>query len=292
MILPETLFTVFIQIYSTMQKRILAIHDLSGFGSGSLMAIIPIMNRYGLQVTVLPTALLSANTCYADYAWLDTTSFIKSCLEHFKKLSHSYSAIYSGFLGSAAQAQIVLEAIHTFGGPSCYIVIDPVMADDGELYSCYDQSMIESLSALVALADLITPNFTEACFLAGWEYRMDYSEADLERLCQKLHQIGAKSIVITSVPDAAGKGSRVLYSNLDTGLQSFDCDYLPVFFPGTGDIFCALLLALILNNIGIAEAIPRVIAFIHKAISFSMNSDIDRREGILLESQLWQEDLR
>lgn len=275
-----------------MRKRILAIHDLSGFGNGSLMSIIPIMYRYGIQVTALPSALLSANTCYEDYTWLDTSSFLDQSIEHYQNLNRRFNAIYSGFLGSSQQADMLCKAIGELAGEDTMVVIDPVMADDGKLYSCYSEDMVDAMRKLVAKADLITPNYTEACFLAGWEYRMDRGEEDLQRLCSDLSALGPKSLIITSVPDTGTDISRVLYYTPEQGSISFPCSYIPVFYPGTGDIFCAIILALLLNGLSIEAAIPKVTAFIHRAIAYSMQSGEDHREGVLLESLLFQEDLR
>lgn len=275
-----------------MRKRILAIHDLSGFGNGSLMSIIPIMYRYGIQVTALPSALLSANTCYEDYTWLDTSSFLDQSIEHYQNLNRRFNAIYSGFLGSSQQADMLCKAIGELASEDTMVVIDPVMADDGKLYSCYSEDMVDTMRKLVAKADLITPNYTEACFLADWEYRMDRGEEDLQRLCSDLSALGPKSLIITSVPDTGTDISRVLYYTPEQGSISFPCSYIPVFYPGTGDIFCAIILALLLNGLSIEAAIPKVTAFIHRAIAYSMQSGEDHREGVLLESLLFQEDLR
>lgn len=275
-----------------MRKRILAIHDLSGFGNGSLMSIIPIMYRYGIQVTALPSALLSANTCYEEYAWLDTSDFLYESIGHYKKLDRRYNAIYSGFLGSPEQAEMLSDALADLKSEDTLVVIDPVMADDGKLYGCYSEDMVEAMRKLVAKADLITPNYTEACFLAGWEYRIDRSEEDLQRLCSDLSALGPKSLIITSVPDTSTDNSRVLYYTPEQGSKSFPCSYIPVFYPGTGDIFSALILAVHLNGHSIKAAIPKVTAFIHRAIAYSMQSGEDHREGVLLESLLFEEDLR
>lgn len=275
-----------------MTKRILAIHDLSGFGNTSLMSVIPIMSRYGIQVSALPSAILSANTCYPDYVWLDTSTFMQSSIEHYIKLKRSFNAIYSGFLGSAAQVQTVQDAIRKMATADTLVVIDPVMAEDGELYSCYDQNMVLAMRKLVAAADLITPNFTEACLLADADYHMAYGPNELIALCHKISLLGAKSLIITSVPDAEGQGSRVLHYSPEGKLNYYDCKYLPAFYPGTGDIFCSLILALLLNGLDLDTAIPRVVDFIHRVIAFSLQGAEDASEGVLLEALLWQEDLR
>ena len=63
-------------------KRILAIHDLSGFGHTSLLAAVPILYRMGLETSVLPSVLLSANTDHPGYRQLDTTDFMIESLKH------------------------------------------------------------------------------------------------------------------------------------------------------------------------------------------------------------------
>lgn len=271
-----------------MIKRILAVHDLSGFSSCSLMAVIPIMHRYGIQCSVLPTALLSANTCYPDFRYLDTTSFISDILVHYKELARTFTAIYSGFLGSPAQADILLKELDSLATADTLIMVDPVMADDGELYSCYDESMIQALRRLISRAHIISPNFTEACFLAGWDVKATYTDADLERLCTILHEAGPQNVIITSVPTGSPNSSRVLYYHPDKGLKSYISEYIPAFYPGTGDIFSSLILAQILNGTVLEEAIPAAISFIYKAISYSIQHGEDPREGVLLEQLLWQ----
>ena len=275
-----------------MTKRILAIHDLSGFGTSSLMSVIPIMSRYGVQVTALPSAILSASTCYEGSAWLDTTDFMHRSIEHYIHLKRNFNAIYSGFLGSPTQVDTVREALRKLANEDTLVLIDPVMADDGKLYSCYDQSMVIAMRGLISEADIITPNFTEACLLADAEYHMHYTQDQLSGICSSLCNLGAKNIIITSVPDDQGQGSRVLLYSPEGGISYYECDYIPAFYPGTGDVFSSLLLALMLNGTGLGQAIPKAINFIHRAITFSIASGEDHREGLLLESLLWREDLR
>jgi len=271
-----------------MIKRILAIHDLSGFGSSSLMAVIPIMHRYGIQTSVLPTALLSTNTCYPDFRYLDTTSFISDILVHYKELARPFNAIYSGFLGSPAQVDILLKELDKLSTADTLAMIDPVMADDGKLYKCYDESMIHALRRLISRADIISPNFTEACFLAGWDVKATYTDTELEKLCKLLQEMGPQNVIITSVPTDSPDNSRVLYYHPEKGLKSYNSEYIPTFYPGTGDVFSSLILAQNLNGVSLEAAISSAISFIYKAISYSIQHGEDAREGVLLEQLLWQ----
>lgn len=272
-----------------MNKRVLVINDLSGFGNTSLMAIIPTLYSFGLKLAVLPTSLLSANTCFDGYQMMETDDFMRASIAHWQALKLRFSAIYSGFLANAAQVQIVLEAIDTFGGEDCLVLIDPVMADHGTLYSCYDQSMILAMRALVARADIISPNYTEACFLADIPCQKECSERNLQALCSRLHLLGVKELIITSVPYEEGKNA-VLYSK-DQDFELIKSAYLPCFYTGTGDIFSTLMLAYRLQSMDIREAIVRATKTIYHAIELSQAAGQDGKEGVLWERILCQKDL-
>lgn len=248
-------------------QRILAIHDLSGFGATSLMVVIPIMNRFGIQVCALPSAILSSNTCYADYVLFDTSSFMQESITHWERMGMSFSAIYSGFLGNSAQTEQVLRAINSFSGADCPVIIDPVMADDGVLYKCYDLSMVEAMRKLIARADIITPNFTEACLLCQEPCTPTATEEQVSRICHKLYQLGAQKIVITSVPlEGVDHSVVALFSPSLNSPKYFLCKYIPCAYPGTGDIFTSLLVAKLLHGSSIQSAIQEIVSFIYRAI--------------------------
>ncbi len=272
-----------------MSKRVLAINDLSGFGNTSLMAIIPTLYSFGLALSVLPTSLLSANTCIEGYQMMETNDFMRKSLAHWQALKLEFSAIYSGFLANADQVQIVLDAIDAFAGEDCLVLIDPVMADGGELYNCYDESMIQAMRTLVARADIISPNFTEACFLADLPHLQKCTERDLQELCAKLHKLGAKELVITSVPHAKFSNA-VLYSNTQD-ISIFKTEYIPCFYTGTGDIFSTLMLAYRLQSMDIHEAISRATQSIHNAIELSQAANQPGAEGVLWEQILCRSNL-
>lgn len=269
------------------QKRILAIHDLSGFGNTSLMAVIPLMYKAGIAVTALPTAILSANTCYDSYQELDSTAFMQKCLDHWQKLDLHFDAIYSGFLGNPKQVEIVCNALELFAGTDTIVVVDPVLADDGELYCCYDLQMVSAMRILVGRADLITPNYTEACLLAEFAYKPNPKPADIAVICRKLADLGASTIVITSVPGADKTHSNVVLYDARTGHDNvFECEYIPCFYPGTGDVFTAILVAEMINGSDISQSIQCAIAFVKEAILQSQSYDHDTREGVVLEHAL------
>ncbi|MDD2227978.1 MAG: pyridoxamine kinase [Candidatus Cloacimonetes bacterium] len=270
-----------------MDKRLLAMHDLSGVGHTSLMAIIPIMYHYGIQVCPFPTAILSANTCYPNYVMQDTTPFMRDTLTHWKSLGIKYDLIYSGFLGSPAQVDILIDAVSSLLTPDGMVVVDPVLADDGELYSCYDESMVTAMKKAIAFADIITPNYTEACFLTATALQAIPSLAEIETICLSLCKMGAKQVIITSIPQQDKTHTLVAYYQ-EQSLQTYSCHYVPYFYSGTGDVFTSLIIAKVLCNIPITEAIPQVIDFIHAAILETLSCKRDGREGICLDKTLAQ----
>ena len=270
-------------------KRVLAIHDLSSFGHTSLMAIIPILYSRGIQVCALPTALLSSNTCYADYVMQDTTDLMQSMPRHWAKLGLEFDAIYSGFLGSPVQASIVTDLISKYRTDSTLIIVDPVLADDGKLYKCYDEQMVHAMKSPLQYADIITPNFTEACLLTNSVYHLEPDEPFIREICLKLSGQGPRHIVITSIPGGDSQQTHIAhFSTATQSLQMYPCDYIPCFYPGTGDTFTTILLADILNGIPIEIAIPNARDFVYNAIKLSLEVDSPHQEGLCLEMILGQ----
>ncbi len=186
-------------------KRILAIHDLSGFGHTSLLAAIPIMYAMGIEVAVLPTVLLSANTDYPDYQSLETTTYMARALRHWQELGLSFDAIYSGFLGSEVQVAMLKENLPRLMKPHAITLVDPVLGDNGKLYSCYGHDMVNAMRSLLSISDIITPNFSEAAFLLEESLPENIDSALLKDWCKRLAELGPQEVIITSAPNHEGK---------------------------------------------------------------------------------------
>ena len=139
-------------------KRVMAVHDLSGFGHTSLLAAIAIFYRMGIRVAALPTALLSANTDFEGYSFESFDSGMKSFIQHWTKLNMSFDAVYTGFLGGLDQVGKLIPAIQSLAKKDALLLVDPVLGDHGKLYGCYNPGMTEVMRELVKHAGLITPN--------------------------------------------------------------------------------------------------------------------------------------
>ena len=142
-------------------KKVAAIHDLSCVGRCSLTVIMPILSCMGIQVCPLPTAILSTHLGgFRKVAFHDLTSEMPGFFGHWRSEGIVFDCLYSGFLASAEQISVVLEFIDSFSANRPLVLVDPVMGDDGKLYSVYTAKMQEHIRQLVRKADVITPNYT------------------------------------------------------------------------------------------------------------------------------------
>ena len=152
-----------------MQKKVLALHDLSGFGRSSLVPIIAVLSAGGHQCVPLPTAVFSTHTAIPNWVTTDLTSAMQGTIEQYDALGLRFEAVYAGFLGSADQIDRVREAAQRLKTPDGITLIDPVMGDNGKVYDTYTPEMCTRMRELCAIADIITPNTTEAAILMDWD---------------------------------------------------------------------------------------------------------------------------
>lgn len=266
-----------------------AIHDLSGFGRVSLSVIIPILSTMGVQTCPLPTAVLSTHTGgYTDYSFIDLTENMVAMIRHWKALDLSFDAIYSGFLGSPRQVNIVMKFIQTFKQEDQLVVVDPVMGDDGKPYGTMTAEMILEMKKLVAMADVITPNFTEAAFLLDEPYKTAIEGKEAKDWILRLAENGIKKVVMTSVPVPGKKrqSSVIAYDRDDGRFWKIDCDYIPAYYPGTGDIFASVIVGSLLQGDSLPIALDRAVQFVSIAIRATFGYRYPTREGVLLERVL------
>ncbi len=269
-------------------NRVAAIHDLSGFGRSSLSVVIPILSTMGVEVCAVPTAVLSSHTDIEGYAFLDLTDYLEEHINHWRKLGIEFDCIYSGFLGSPRQIKIVSKFIDDFSSNNPLVVIDPVMADNGMLYSTMTMEMVTQMRELIKKADIITPNFTEAAFLLDEEYNLDITEKEVKNWLVRLSEMGPKIVIITSVPepDLSKNTSVIAYNREDGHFWKVRCVYIPAHYPGTGDIFASVIVGSILQKDSLPIALDRGVQFITAAIRATYGTEYPVKEGVLLERVL------
>lgn len=269
--------------------RVAAIHDLSGFGRTSLTVAIPVLSAMGAQVCPMPTAVLSTHTAgFTGYSFLDLTDQMRLFLDHWQALNLKFDAVYSGFLGSPAQVDIVARCIDTCRVDGGLAVVDPVLGDNGQLEPTMDMEMVQRMRWLVRKADIITPNFTEAALLLDEPYRESISTADLMVWLRRLTAMGPRVAVITSVPVAghAGVSSVAAYHSTHDRFWKVDCQYIPAHYPGTGDTFASVLTGSLLQGDSLPIAMDRAVHFVTLGIRATFGHNSPSREGILLERVL------
>jgi len=269
--------------------RVAAIHDLSGFGRASLTVIIPVLSTMGIQVCPLPTAVLSTHTGgFADYHFVDLTAEMAAMMKHWKSLDIAFDAVYSGFLGSPEQVDIVLRFLRTFRRPGQLVVVDPVMGDDGRPYQTMGPEMIREMGRLVKQADAITPNFTEAAFLLQEEYTKHLTQERIKDWIHRLSDLGPRLVIITSVPvpERDNISSVVALDRDDGRFWRVDCTYIPAYYPGTGDAFASVIVGSLLQGDSLPIALDRAVQFVSTAIRATFGYRNPSREGVLLERVL------
>ena len=270
-------------------KKIAAIHDMSCLGRCALTVIIPILSADGVQVVPIPTALLSTHTGGFEHPYfVDLSDEMQKIIEHFEVLDVKFDAIYSGFLGSARQIHIVEDIIDKFGGDGP-VLVDPVMGDDGKLYSTYTDELVRGMAQLCRKADIITPNLTEAHFLTGIDTSVTLSDKNeaielAQKLCFKMQsQLGVDKIVITGIHFGDEIGNAVFEDGI---IDIISSPRLARSFPGTGEVFTSTLLGEIVRGKNLSDAAEFATQFTYEVIKHSQNSPEPTRNGVLLEECL------
>jgi len=272
----------------TIIPKTAAIHGITGFGRSSISVVIPVLSSMGIQVCPLPSAVLSSHPGgFANYTFYELTNEMEQAIECWKKENIKFDCIYSGFLGSAKQIELVKRLIEY--NDSNLIVIDPVMGDHGKLYKITDEDMINGMFSLIEKSYVITPNMTEACLLAGEDYddkALDFQE--VKHLLQKLSALGPANVVITGVETSNGSCGNFGYSRKDDSYWKVDYKHIPAQYPGTGDIFASALTGYIVKGLDLPSAVAKASRFVSLAVEKTYIAGTPVREGILLEDMLFE----
>ena len=262
-----------------MTRKVAAIHDLSGYGRASLTVVIPVLSRMGYQVCPLPTAVLSAHSEYAGFRSLGLTGFMVEAIAHWKAMRLEFDAIYSGYLASVRQVEVVEEFFREFGGEGVLIVVDPVMGDGGRLYPGMTREMVSGTRRLCARARVITPNLTEAALLLGHDPGKAVTAREAARWCKELSELGPGQVIITSAPhEDERKVATLAYDRASGQTWRVVSERAPVSYPGTGDAFASVITGCMLNGESLPGAVDRAVFFINAGIKATPGRPIDGME--------------
>lgn len=271
-----------------MQKKVLAIHDISCLGRCSLTAAIPIISVAGAEVIPLPTAVLSTHTGgFTNFTFRDLTADMRPIAEHWKILGCKFDVIYTGYLGSPEQVDIVKDILRNFATPETLIVVDPVMADAGEYYSLITPEFLTGMRELCGMADIITPNLTEAAFLLGKEYKEAYSAEETEELLRSLSaKLGPKKIVLSGVSSGEKNIGAAAYDASTGEISCTLAEKIDGFYHGTGDTFASALIAALTRGFSVKDATKVAVEYTLACIQRTYAEGTDTRYGVDIENEL------
>ena len=266
--------------------RVAAIHDLSGFGRCSISVILPVLSAMGVQVCPVPTAVLSSHTGgLGDPVIRDLTDYIEPALRHYQSLGVEFEAVYTGFLGSGEQVDCCLEFFKAY--PKALKIVDPVMGDNGRPYRTCTPELRRRMSELAAAADIITPNITEAAMLLEESYpAAPLTRSEAKSMLLRLSHMGPKRVVITGAELAQGGLASLGYDGENGSFWYVPCEYIPVHYPGCGDIYASVLLGAELSGASLPIAMARAAAFTELCVKTTYSYGSDPRYGVMLESVL------
>lgn len=272
-------------------KRVVAVNDMSCFGKCSLTVALPVISAFGVEAVPLPTAILSTHTGgFSGFTCLDMTEEMKKIIAHWKTIGFRVDGIYTGYFTGGGQIDIALDFIRDFSNPDTVVIVDPVMADNGRLYTGFDMAFKEDMKRLCAVSDVITPNITEALLLAGMEYSDIVTRDTLERCFAGLESIGVRRAVITGVRLNAAEIGYAWRDFVSGGAGEIFYPYEHMRLHGCGDVFASVLCGGLVKKNGFDSAVSKAAEFTERCIHtteadienhwYGMKFEKNLREGI------------
>lgn len=265
-------------------KRVLTVQDISCFGQCSLTVALPILSAAGLETVILPSAVLSTHTGgFKNFTVCDLTSEMPKIAAHWQEENIKFDAIYTGYLGSAAQINYVKDMFKTLGRDGLIRIVDPAMADNGKLYTGFDMAFVEEMKTLVYSADIILPNITEACFLTGVEYKESYDESYIDEILEALARNGAKTVILTGVSFGSDTTGVMVYENGEK--KYYEHTKVSKNSHGTGDVYASAFVGALLSGKGSYDSAVIAADYTLKCIQNTV-SDAEHWYGVKFEPVL------
>lgn len=268
------------------QKRIVAVHDISCLGKCSLTVALPVLSAAGHEVLAVPTAVLSTHTGgFKGFTFRDLTEDLIPIMRHWQTLNLEYDAFYTGYLGSIKQVDIIGEMIQKLKTKNSLVFVDPVMADNGKLYTAFSDAFPDEMRHLCAQADIICPNITEAALLTKTDYKQGpFSRDYIETLLRKLSNLGPNKIILTGVFFEKKTLGAAYFDKGQTGYVF--SDKIDGFFHGTGDVFASAFLGAYLKNHDTQKSLKIAVDFTAESILRTKNDPYKRTYGVNFEAGL------
>ncbi len=268
-------------------RKLLTIQDLSCLGQCSLGVAIPIISCLGAEVCAIPTAVLSTHTTgFVDYTFRDLTDDLPNIIRHWDSLNVSFDAVYSGYIANIKQLEII-QNIFDHYGDNCIKVVDPVMGDHGKMYNGFTLEFANKMKDLCAKADVLVPNYTEACLLLGEEYNSDdLSQSQVESMLKKLANLGAKHIIMSGVSFDNDQIGASIYDAQKGTFEYCFAKKIKGSFQGTGDIFASVIAGSLVRGDSLQQSVQLAVDFVSTSLEKNLNDKNKHSYGVNFESNL------
>ncbi|HEY5560841.1 MAG TPA: pyridoxamine kinase [Clostridiaceae bacterium] len=270
-----------------MRKRIAVLHDLPSYGGAALMNIIPIMYSLGIEVCPIPTSLFTSHGGFKGLSSLSTSSFMKEYTRQYKELNLSFNGIYLGLFTTTVEIVLAEDFIRSISSEDTLIVLDPILGDNGKLYSFMKVDIVKALKDILKKVDIITPNLTEAYLLLGEAYNEFPSEEEVIYMLRSLSELGPKYVILTSVVE---KGNILIYiyDKEKDSIAIIKREKLQGSYPGTGDAFTAIVVGELINGNSIINGVTKAADFVEKGIKIILEKGYNPLEGLPLGDYLYK----
>lgn len=267
-------------------KRAVTIQDISCVGKCSLTVALPIISAMGIETAVLPTAVLSTHTIFKDFTYRDLTNDLPLIQKHWKEEKFKFDAIYTGYLGSIEQIDMLKAFFKEFKTDNNFIFIDPVMGDNGKLYTGFNQEFADQMAKLCNLADIIVPNLTEASYMLHRKYKEKYSEEEIKEILMELSNLGPKQVILTGVSFNENELGVMTYDKETDKFYSYFKEKIKVKYHGTGDIYASTCVGALLNNNTLEEAIKIAVDYVWETINDTYKEKKEDAYGVNFENKI------
>ncbi len=253
-------------------KKVLTIQDISCYGGCSITVALPILSSFGIETSILPSAILSTHTGgFKGWTNLDLTSEMPKIVDHWIKEGIKFDAIYTGYIGDVRQFDLILKCKEQLLKENGLFIVDPAMADNGKLYPALNESIVEGMKKIVSVADYILPNITEACYLTNNKYEEKLTKDYVTKLLKDCYALGAKNVILTGVSYQEDKLGACGYNG--SSITELMGPKINKMYHGTGDVFSSVAVACILNNNNMTDIIKTSINFTVNAIKETLDDE-------------------
>lgn len=256
-----------------------------------MTVLLPIISYMGVQACPLLTSVFSSNTAFPDFFMDDYTDRMEAYLESWEKigLKYKFDGISTGYLSSVRQIEIVKRFVREFSREDTLVIVDPVMGDHGRLYSAYTVELCTELRKLVALADIVTPNLTEACHLADMPYKeRGWKRKELFALAERLAAMGPSHVAITGIPQGEYLANYVFVKEKQ---EKPTARLIRIHRAGeercsTGDVFTAIVAADAVNGVPFDRSVKKAAGFVKQCVEEAVKLETPPAEGVPFEAVL------